>query len=83
MTRDEVERAVLQHLSDVAPDTDPTSVGPDEDLRDALDLDSMDMLRLVQALHRDLGVEVAEVDYRQLTTLRGAVDYLAGRLGAV
>ena len=55
-------------------------VGGAADLRDALDLDSMDFLNFVIALHGSLGVDVPEGDYVKLATLNGAVDYLAGRL---
>jgi acyl carrier protein len=41
----------------------------------------MDFLRFVMELHRQLGVEVPEVDYQKLGSLSGAVDYVAARLG--
>jgi acyl carrier protein len=69
---------VIEQLRAIAPDADPTALGPDEDLRDALDLDSMDFLRFVTALHRELGVDVPERDYPRLRTLRGALEYLGG-----
>jgi acyl carrier protein len=50
------------------------------DLREALDIDSMDFLNFITAMHRRLGVNVPEVDYPKLTTLDGAVAYLAARL---
>jgi hypothetical protein len=34
------------------------------------------------ALHESLGVDVPEHDYAKLSTLNGAVDYLAARLKA-
>jgi acyl carrier protein len=67
--------AVLECLREIAPDRDPAAIDPDRDLREELDLDSMDFLRFVQALHRTLGIEVPEADYRSLRTLRGAIAY--------
>jgi acyl carrier protein len=49
-------------------------------LREALDIDSMDFLNFITAMHRRLGVNVPEVDYPKLTTLNGAVAYLETRL---
>jgi acyl carrier protein len=79
---DELRTLVIDVLSDIAPETDPAAVDPDADLRDELDLDSMDELTMITRVGERLGVEVPEVDYPQLRTLRGAVAYLAGRVGA-
>jgi acyl carrier protein len=50
-------------------------------LRQQFDLDSMDVLNVVIAIHRRLNVDVPETDYSKLATLNGAVHYLASRLG--
>ena len=81
MTRDDIRATVLRVLGDVAPEADLAALRPDRELRDELDLDSMDILNAVIALHRALGIDIPEVDYGRLATLDGAVAYLAGRLG--
>jgi acyl carrier protein len=81
MTRDAIRDAVVRALTGVAPEIDPSSLGPNEPFRQAFDLDSMDFLNFVIALHAKLGVDVPETDYSKLATLSGAVDYLAHRLG--
>ncbi len=81
MTRDDVRRAVLACLADVAPDADLASLAPDADMRRALDLDSMDVLNFAIGLHKMLGVDVPESEYRRLATLAGCVDLVASRLG--
>lgn len=48
-------------------------------LREQLDLDSMDALNFVVALHGALGVEIPETDYPKLVTLDACVEYLAAR----
>jgi acyl carrier protein len=45
-------------------------------LRDELDIDSMDFLNVVIALHERLGIEIPEGDYPKLATLAGCVEYL-------
>ena len=80
MTRDEIRDAVVQALTSVAPEIDPQSLQADSTFRQEFDLDSMDFLNFVIALHSRLGVEVPESDYVRLATLNGAVDYLSGRL---
>ena len=82
MTRDEIRQAVIEALGDIAPETDPGAIDPAADVRDALDIDSMDFLNVMIALHKRLGVNVPEADYPKLLTVAGATDYLAARLGA-
>jgi acyl carrier protein len=80
MTRDEIRDAVVQALTSVAPEIDPETSRPDMSFRQEFDLDSMDFLNFVIAVHGRLGVDVPESDYVKLATLNGAVDYLAARL---
>jgi acyl carrier protein len=79
MTRDELQTIVLDAIGRLAPEADLASLDPDADLREALDLDSMDFLSLVVSLNERLHVEVPERDYRRILTLRGCVDYLIER----
>ena len=67
-----------QVLAGIAPEADLATVGEDEDLRDALDLDSMDFMNFVIGLAECGGVAIPEADTRRLRTLRGLVAYLAG-----
>ena len=66
-------------LASIAPEADFTALAGGEDLRDSLDLDSMDFLNFVIALHEQTGVDIPEADYPKLRTLDGAVSYLARR----
>lgn len=79
MTVDEIRAAFIEELLRVAPDLDPAAVGEDDHLQADLELDSMDFLNLVAALHARLGVDVPEADYPRLATARQAVEYLAAR----
>jgi acyl carrier protein len=81
MTRDEIRTTLLTCLSDVAPEIADEEIEDDADLRDELDLDSMDILRWVQGIHKALGVEIPEEDYGKIATLGDAIDYV-GRGGA-
>jgi acyl carrier protein len=80
MTEDQIRSAFLDELTRVAPDIDPASVREDDHLQEDLELDSMDILNLVAALHKRLGVSIPEADYPRIATLRLAVPYLAGVL---
>lgn len=80
MNRDEIRAAVLRALSDVAPESDPAALRAGIPLRDQLDIDSMDFLNFVIAIHHSLGVDVPEADYPRFSTLDGGVDYLVSQL---
>ncbi len=74
-------RAVLKdELGRIAPDVDFESVDPTADLRDEADIDSMDFLNWVTALHVRLGVEIPEADNPKLISINGALAYLAAKL---
>jgi acyl carrier protein len=78
MTRDEIRAIVLRTLGDIAPEADLSTLAPDVSFRDQLDVDSMDLLNFVIALHAVLHVAIPEADYPKLATLDGCVDYLTG-----
>ena len=81
MTDDDIAKVFIEELTRIAPDIDPASVGPDDHLQQDLEIDSMDFLNLVAALHKRLGVDIPEADYPQIATLKLATAYLSGRVG--
>ena len=81
MTRDDVTAVLIDELGRIAPETDASRLEPNAELRDELDIDSMDFLNLVTALAERLMIEIPETDYPKLATLGHAVDYLVERLG--
>lgn len=81
MTEDDLRRAFLEEITRVAPDLDAASIGGGDHIQDDLELDSMDVLNLVAALHKRLGVDIPERDYPRIETADKAVAYLAERLG--
>ena len=80
LTTDEIKSTVLRMLGEIAPEADLTAIKPDVSFRDQLDIDSMDFLNFVIAVHEALHVEIPEADYPKLATLNGCVEYLAARL---
>jgi acyl carrier protein len=77
MKTEELRTTVLDALAGIAPETDPSAISPTASLRDELDIDSMDFLAFVTALHDRTGVTVAETDYPAVDSIDGAVAYLA------
>jgi len=79
MTLDEIRKLVVTELNNVAPESDTAGIDPHADLREALDIDSLDFLNFLTALHKKTGLNVPEADYTKLLTLERAVAYLAER----
>lgn len=79
MNRTDARSTVLSLIGEIAPELDLDSVPDDEDLRDAVDLDSLDFLNLVEMVHERTGVDVPEIDYDQVRTLDGWASYLSAR----
>lgn len=79
MTRDEINDAMIDILSDIAPDEDWKAFGPEDSLKGTLE--SMDFLDVVMELRKRYKVEVPEADYGKLATMKGCVDYLEPFLG--
>lgn len=76
MTEAEARQIVLDALSGIAPEGDFANLTGDMVLRDELDLDSMDFLNFIVALHERTRIDIPEVDYPKLATLEGAIAYL-------
>lgn len=71
MNDDEIRALAAEVLAGIAPEAELASVGDDEDLREALDLDSMDFLNFVIALGERTGRKIPEADSRRLVTMNG------------
>jgi|TARA_B100001167_G_C16651036_1_gene248621 acyl carrier protein len=76
MTREEVRRAVVNILEDIAPDADLSSIKDDVTLREQMDLDSMDFLDIVMELRKRFNIEVPESDYQELVSMDSCIQYL-------
>jgi acyl carrier protein len=78
MNEPELRTQVANVLAAIAPEADLATVRDTEDLREALDLDSMDFLNFVIALGEKTGRKIPEADTPKLTTMRGLLAYLSG-----
>jgi acyl carrier protein len=81
MTPDDIRATALRALGQIAPEADLGGLKPEISFREQLDLDSMDFLNFMIALHRELRVDIPESDYPKLATLNGCVAYLASARG--
>lgn len=80
MTPQELRAMIVEEIGNIAPETNAATLGDDEDLREALDLDSMDVFNIVVALSQRLGINIPDADVGKLVTLGGGIAYLEARL---
>lgn len=78
MNEAQIRALAAEVLAGIAPEADLATVGDDEDLRDALDLDSMDFMNLIIGLSQGSGRKIPDADAPRLQTMRSLVAYLAG-----
>ena len=78
----DIRSIVQEELNNIAPEVDLAGIDAAADLREALDIDSMDFLNFVTAIHQRLGIDIPEPDYPKLFTLDGVVGYLQGKLAS-
>jgi acyl carrier protein len=80
MSEIDIRKVLQEELNNIAPEVDMASVDPAADLREAIDIDSMDFLNFITAIHYRLGIDIPETDYPKLVTLDGATAYLEAKL---
>jgi acyl carrier protein len=86
MSRDEVFELIRDRLADIL-EIDPGSINEGDSFNDDLEADSLALIELVEALEEELGersvgFHIDDEDLEDLKTVRDAVDYVVGRLGA-
>ena len=79
----EIRTAIIDILSDIAPDEDLSNLDDQQSFRDQMELDSMDFLDIVMELRKRYRVQVPEEDYTNLDSMASTVDYLTPKMVAV
>lgn len=77
--KEELKEVIFKLISDIAPEADLQSLDPSDNLRDELDLDSMDFMNLVEAINKELSVNIPEIDYTKVDSLASMISYIEGR----
>ncbi len=80
MREAELKEIIFRELHNIAPEADPTTLRPEENIREALDIDSYDFLQFLIAIDEAIGVEIPEADYEDVFTMGGLLNYLSVRV---
>jgi acyl carrier protein len=79
MNEEEIKEIVFQLLKNIAPDTEPSTLKPDENIRETLNIDSFDSLQFIVALNKKTGIEIPEEDYGKIATLQALTAYIKNK----
>lgn len=76
MTIEEIKDIMIRQLKYIAPEINFDEIRPDDNLREELDIDSIDWLNFLVAIDKETGVEIPEADYELLDTLEHTCQYI-------
>lgn len=79
MNEEEIKEIVFQLLKKISPDTEPSTLKPDENIRETLNIDSFDSLQFIVALNKKTGIEIPEEDYGKIATLQALLAYIKNK----
>lgn len=80
MNTEEIEKIIFSSLKQIAPDTEPSELSRDENIRETLGIDSFDFLQFIVSLDEKLNLEIPEQDYGKITSLNLLISYLVQKM---
>lgn len=80
-TPDELKEIIFETLGQIAPEAEFDDLEDDEDVREALDIDSFDFLNFLIGLNEQIGVDIPEADYGKLISMDDLISYLMAQVG--
>lgn len=76
MNEQEIKTTLCRLLKNVAPDTEPETLAPDDNIRKTLGIDSFDYLQFIVAIDKAFNMQTPEEDYGKIETLDLLVKYI-------
>jgi acyl carrier protein len=76
MNEAELRKVILSVLEATIAGIDASGLEGDDNMREALDIDSFDSLNFLIGLHEKLNVDIPEKDYGKLNTVNEIIAYL-------
>ena len=82
MRKKKIHGLLRRLMGEIAPEVDVDAIDPEGRFRDQFDFDSVDLLNLVKAMERELGIDVQAHDYSRLMTLNSCALFLEAAVAA-
>ena len=80
MNQDDLTKTIYGLLKNIAPEMDPTVLGPEENIRETLNIDSFDALQFIVALCEKVNIDIPEQDYGKTSTMKSLLTYLEQKI---
>ncbi len=80
MTQQEIKEDLFILLKQIAPDMEPSTLEPDENIREKLNIDSFDTLQFIVSVNEKFGIDIPEEDYGKITTIQSLSIYIDTKL---
>lgn len=81
LNQTEIRTTIFQLLADIAPELESESeLELDEDLREQVDLDSMDFLNLITSVSETYQIDIPQQDYGELVSFNDWVEYMSEKI---
>ena len=80
-TEEELREIIVDTLGQIAPEAEFDDLEDDEDVREALDIDSFDFLNFLIGMNEQVGVDIPEADYGKLISMDDLIQYMMARVG--
>lgn len=71
-----LQTSIFTLLKKVAPDTEPGTLKPDDNIRTTLEIDSFDYLQFIVAIDEQFHIDTPEEDYGKIQTIQSLTSYL-------
>lgn len=76
MNESDIQKTIIELLKRIAPDTQPGTLKPDDNIRTTLEIDSFDYLQFIVALDEHFSIDTPEEDYGKIETISSLTKYL-------
>ena len=76
MKEHEIKTIVFGLLKNIAPDTEPEKLKPEDNIKETLNIDSFDFLKLIVGIDEKFGIATPEEDYGKIMKLGELVSYI-------
>ncbi|MCG9971675.1 acyl carrier protein [Christiangramia crocea] len=80
MKENEIKQELYALLQQIAPETEPSALAPDENIKESLDIDSFDTLRFIVSVNEKFEIEIPEEDYGKITTIGLLTNYIQKKM---
>ena len=80
MDKQTMRSKIINSFAEIAPEIEEIQIDDRTDIREQLDLDSVDMMNCIIKIEEDFSIEIENQDYPLFMTLEGAMSFIAERV---